>query len=97
MITKKEATALKQRARYPIWTGESFAQAVMRLGKELRECAEGTPGGTSTGFIHTNAVDGLSAVFNPAHVPALLGILKAYGFDDAKVNDRDNFRIEIHW
>ncbi len=83
MITKTEAAAIYDRKSRHVWHGEAFADAVVRMDKDIRDCAE--------------SAMGVSGCYNPTHVPALIAILHQYGFTDAKVNHLDNFRIEIHW
>ncbi len=84
MILKSDAANIRNISRRPVWSWEDFADAVVRMDREIRECAK-------------DGRDGLSSVFNPAHVKALVAILHEHGFTDAKVNNLENFRIDISW
>ncbi len=84
MILKSDAANIRNISRRPVWSCEDFADAVVRLDKQIRECAE-------------DGRDVISAVFNPKHVKALVAILHEHGFAEAKVNHLDDFRIDISW
>lgn len=84
MITKTEASSLKNNSRNPVWFGEDFAVAVVRIDKEIRRAA-------------SCGVDGTSMCFNPDHVVPLLSILRYQGFDQSGINQQDKLRIDISW
>ena len=84
MITRERASQLKLANRRTVWHGETFAQAVVRLDREITDAA-------------VSGTDGISACYAPEHIDALIGILKVQGFAEAKRNCRDAFRLDVSW